>query len=326
MLDKTKYRFWGKAILIALLLVFVVRTFWVESYVIASSQMEDALLDGDRIIVNKASYGLRLPVTVFSIPFTFDSFLGLKSYSSALELPYTRIGECKIRNNDVVVYNHPLQTDRPLDKRMLCIGRCVAQPGDTVEMKGYDLKVNGKQYETSPDFVLEYSLPLAWEDSVKRLLKQLNLPPTTVVKEAQQLVLSLNKLNAYLMKENLPDTLLIAAGESDREAYKVVIPKKGSKLKLNNNLLSIYSYLIQQEQGRDVVLRDGKLFLGGKPISEYTFRQDYFWILVDNPQKGIDSRHLGFIPEKNIVGKASLIWFSSSWGKPRWDRILSWVR
>ncbi len=326
MQNKAKYTFWGKAILFALLLVFVVRTFWVESFVISSPQMEDALKEGDHVIVNKTAYGLRLPITPLSVPFTFDNFFGWQSYSTSLQWPYRRLGGCKIPVNDVVVFNHPLQTDRPLDKRTLCLGRCAAQPGDVIEVDGFELYVNGRHYQVSPDFRLEYSLPMQWKDSALHVLHQLKLPEKNLMAKNNRLSISMNRLEAYLLQEYLPDSLLKMGSNTANAKYKITIPRKGLKIKLDMQNRNVYAYLIQQEQRKSATPRGEKLFLNGKILEEYTFQDNYYWLLSDNQVKGIDSNHLGFIPERNIVGKASFIWWNYSREGIAWKRIFSSVK
>lgn len=325
MQNKAKYLFWGKAFLCALLLVFVVRTFWVESYLISSTQMEDALQEGDRVIVNKTAYGLRLPMTLLSVPFTFDQFLGVQSYSSLVELPYKRIGCQKIPLNDVVVYNNPLQADRPLDKRMLCVGRCVARPGDTMSIDGFDLKVNGHKYEPSPDYRLEYTLPAQWQDSLRSIFKKLSVSDKTIKIEGSRLLFSANRLESYLIREYIPDSLLKSLGAPQNAKIQLVIPRKGSVVRLTPSNLRVYAYLILQEHGRKAVIQNGKLFIDGKIQEKYSFNDNYYWMLSENQIKAMDSNQLGFIPEKNIVGKASFIWYSFSSKGFSWSRFFSRV-
>lgn len=50
----------------------------------------------------------------------------------------------KIRNNDVVVFNYPMEDFRPVDKRENYIKRCIAIAGDTLEIRDAEIFINGK--------------------------------------------------------------------------------------------------------------------------------------------------------------------------------------
>ena len=70
---------WIKAMLTAVILVLLVKTFAFTSCTIPSTGMENSLYQGERVLVNKWSYGLRMP---------FPSFLG-----------YHRIGNCVVQQS-----------------------------------------------------------------------------------------------------------------------------------------------------------------------------------------------------------------------------------
>ena len=72
----------------------------------------------------------------------------------------------------------------------------------------------------------------------------------------------------------------------------------------------------------------------GVITNEYTFEQDYFFMMGDNRHASADSRAWGFVPQDHIVGKAVFVWLSMdpdfpSWGdiskKIRWNRLCSFV-
>ena len=62
--------------------------------------------------------------------------------------------------------------------------------------------------------------------------------------------------------------------------------------------------------------------------ANYTFKQNYYWLMGDNRQNSADSRFWGFVPENHIVGKALFIWMSyDKYGKGiRWNRIFRSVK
>ena len=97
-----------------ILIVFLLRSFLVEPFKIPSSSMVPTLLVGDFILVNKFTYGVRLPVVNRKV----------------VELGSPQRG-------DVMVFRYP--EDPSLDY----IKRVVGLPGDRVEYRGKRLTING---------------------------------------------------------------------------------------------------------------------------------------------------------------------------------------
>jgi len=99
-----------------ILIVFLLRSFLVEPFKIPSSSMVPTLLVGDFILVNKFTYGIRLPV----------------ANKKVMELGSPRRG-------DVMVFRYP--EDPSLDY----IKRVVGLPGDRIEYRNKRLFINGTQ-------------------------------------------------------------------------------------------------------------------------------------------------------------------------------------
>jgi len=102
-----------------ILIVFFLRSFLVEPFKIPSSSMVPTLLVGDFILVNKFTYGIRLPVINKKI----------------VEINHPRRG-------DVMVFRYP--EDPSLDY----IKRVVGEPGDRIEYRNKKLTINGKPVAT----------------------------------------------------------------------------------------------------------------------------------------------------------------------------------
>jgi signal peptidase I len=105
----------ARAFFPVIVVVFLIRSFWVEPFKIPSGSMKPTLLVGDFILVNKYTYGIRLPVVNKKI----------------VEIN-------PIRRGDVVVFRYP--SDPTVDY----IKRVVGLPGDRIAYKGKRLTINGE--------------------------------------------------------------------------------------------------------------------------------------------------------------------------------------
>ncbi len=106
------------------------------------------------------------------------------------------------------------------------------------------------------------------------------------------------------------------------------IPKAGSTITLDENNWIIYKRTIDVYENNDVEeLADGSIKINGKVVSEYTFKQNYYWLTGDNRHGSADSRYWGFVPEDHVVGTASFVWFSKHAETGiRWNRVFSFVK
>lgn len=109
----------------------------------------------------------------------------------------------------------------------------------------------------------------------------------------------------------------------------LVVPKKGMTVELNENNLAVYKRVITGYEGKDLFIREGKVFIDNVEADHYTFEMDYYWMMGDNRHNSQDSRFWGFVPENHVVGKAVFIWLSLDPdyglfdGKIRWSRLFS---
>ncbi|WP_346237331.1 signal peptidase I [Niabella insulamsoli] len=106
---KPSWREWVDAAIFAIVAATLIRTFVFEAYTIPSSSMEKTLLVNDFLFVSKLSYGPRIPNTPLSVPFVHNYLpkINTKSYSTLIQLPYTRWFEGPVKRNDCVVFNFP---------------------------------------------------------------------------------------------------------------------------------------------------------------------------------------------------------------------------
>ncbi len=112
---KSFKREWADAIIFAVVAATIIRGFYIEAFTIPTSSMEQKLLVGDFLFVNKMAYGARVPNTPASFPFTHHSFPewipligGNQSYAELVKFPYAKLPKMgDVERNDCVVFNFP---------------------------------------------------------------------------------------------------------------------------------------------------------------------------------------------------------------------------
>jgi signal peptidase I len=330
---KHKMGEWVDAILFAVIAATVIRSLFIEAYQIPTSSMEKSLMVGDFLFVSKVNYGARLPITPISFPFAHHTMpiTKTKAYLDAFKLPFFRLpGFQKIKNNDVVVFNWPDERmDRPIDKKENYIKRCVAIPGDTLQVINGQVHINGVPESVPENRQFEYMVKTDGHDLGKKFYAKQDITD----KESDGAVLHFMQLtdkSREAVKANSDvvsiDTNLHRPGKDGmgmlfpfshqhnwtRDFYgPLVIPKRGVTIKLDSINFYIYERLIQvYENHPDFETRGGKYFMDGEQIKEYTFAMDYFFMMGDNRHYSSDSRYWGFVPEDHIVGKAMFVAFS----------------
>ena len=90
----------------------------------------------------------------------------------------------------------------------------------------------------------------------------------------------------------------------------IQIPKKGLTIKLTQENLPFYKMVIRDYEKHQLNIIGNQIRIDDQPVTSYTFKQDYYWMMGDNRQNSEDSRVWGFVPEDHIVGKPIFIWMS----------------
>lgn len=129
----------------------------------------------------------------------------------------------------------------------------------------------------------------------------------------------------------------------------LLIPRAGLTIPIDTHNLCLYEKIMNTyDDGIHEVTRSGaQVLYDGKPISSYTFKQDYYFMMGDNRHNSADSRSWGFVPFDHIVGSPFFVWFSMKYesnnpvsgksvvgslfknskeGKFRWERFLCYVK
>jgi signal peptidase I len=233
-------------------IVLLVRAFIFEPFRIPSDSMMPTLLDGDFIVVNKYSYGLRWPVIN-------QKFLGTGSP----------------QRGDVVVFRYPP------DPNVNYIKRLVGLPGDRIEVRDDHLVINGETI----------SLVDAGRFN-DGCYDDFRLSVETLGEHTHQ-VMSCRSPHGWLT----PGNSQYFGVESPRMSCdrKEVVRKVGG-------------YVCRETPPES-----------GEDSNNYVFQivpAGHYIMIGDNRDNSEDSRSWGMVPDENLVGKATRIWFNFDSQRP----------
>jgi signal peptidase I len=365
---KSKLREWWDAILFAVIAATLIRWLIMEAYTIPTPSMEKSLLVGDFLFVSKFHYGTRTTTTPLQIPLTHQKiwFTEIPSYLEWIKLPQYRLpGFSSVKRNDVVVFNVPPQSlndgkDYPVDLKTNYIKRCVAISGDTLVVDSLQVFVNGQKSD-NPE-LMQYSYHVVADNEINlRILEKYDIYdyritgrpsnnqveyqmtlPVGVADELKKLnfiksvqVATINEDSFRPKQRNVADWNIFPNAKAfpwNSDFYgPLVIPAKGMTITIDEKTLTTYGSTIQlYDHNDDVKIENGKLLIDGKEVTQYTFKQNYYFMMGDNRHNSLDSRYWGFVPEDHIVGKAFFIWLSidsreSFLNKIRWRRFFNLI-
>lgn len=350
---------WLSSVFWLLVVALLFRWLVLEAFVISSASMEGTLEAGDWILVSKWSYGPRSP-SALSVPFAhqkigqtkWPAYFSLEKWG--ISVGRWRFG--RVRYHDVLVFNDPAERQHPIEHRTPFVKRCVGLPGDTLEIRQARVYANRQLLPAPQKRLFRYFLqarkpinPAFFArfdiryDPIKRKGKEWHYTAYATPEAAQsfKILQKVGLVKGFARQEQaaevLDSTLYPQTGRQTGNADHygpVVVPQRGMKIPLSANNLAWYGPLILNfELGpqQKAEIRDETLYLNGQVLREYTFQQDYYFVLGDHYHASWDSRYWGFVPDSHLIGKVWLIWLSldksKKWGqgKIRWHR-LGWVR
>ncbi|HCY01130.1 MAG TPA: signal peptidase I [Bacteroidales bacterium] len=213
------------------------------------------------------------------------------------------------------------------------IKRCIALPGDTLEIRNAIIFVNGVEQITPPTVKNYYCINCA--DSKKALdkLRQLNIIVDTydevittwLTKNEAKILASepyINSVMTILRKPNGTQTLLYennlplfpidsALSWTLHNYGPIIIPFEGMRMNPKQRVESVYHKLICSQFAN-----------WNADSTSIEINEDFFFVVGDNRDNSTDSRHFGFVSQASITGNALLVIISRGPNGIRWRRTL----
>ncbi len=386
---RKRWKEWADALIFALVVSSLIKIFIFQLYAIPTGSLEKTLLIGDRLFVSKLSYGPRMPVTPLSFPLVHNVLPFTKNTNSFLDWlqwDYKRLaGFGEIERDDIVVFNFPVGDTvcigrdnpdyyqiidefkenglggrdevisqygikiYPTDKKQNFVKRCVALPGDNLEIIDSKVYVNGKPQKDYEGIEYIYQVNTEGQPINSRFFEKLGiyksdqslipghgyrLPLTNEAAKKVEKLPFVKSINKEIEAKNVYEFGTFPRDTSfkwNRDNFgPLLIPKEGMTIELTKENIVLYRRVIDVYENNDYKESGGKVYINGAEVDKYTFKQNYYWMMGDNRHQSADSRSWGFVPEDHIVGKPVLIFYSLDKEKSfpsniRWDRVLKLV-
>ncbi len=273
------------------LLALLLRIFVAEVYWVPTSSMEHTIKAKSLILVSKLNYGPLIPASLKEVPWLHVFYK--KNKIGYRERRKRLAGYQSVERNDIVALNLA-------NKDELRVKRCVGLPGDTLSIRDGIVYVNSKLSENRNQRYLTY-----------RILGTSSIYKDTLITPIEKEKLCSSGMNLQLVQpyhHSLRNLYPWSNGFTwtNYNYGPVFIPAKNTTIELNPQSYLLYSPIIRIFEHAKLEKKGNNYFLNGRAITSYQFKENYYWVMGDNRCNSLDSRHHGFIPSYNIVGK--VVW------------------
>ena len=249
---------------------------------------------------------------------------------------------------------------KPIDKKTNYVKRCVGLPGDSLEVRNGHVYINGKKNELPDRAKLQFGYTFRTKQALDPAyaaerfditdLYVLDNPPSYRLFQAHMTDEAYKKFKDYpgldtIISTNSKENEWSSNVFPQNQNYPwntdffgpIYIPKEGITVPITIESIPFYRQIIEVYEGRELGINNKisqsgtQVLLNGEPITEYTFKMDYYWMMGDNRNNSQDARMWGYVPFNHVVGKPVFVWMSWNgnakgiMNKIRWERMFTTV-
>ena len=318
-------------------------------------------------------------IIVFNYPDGDTVTIGTQQYTSYYEM-VRQYGYQNMNNPNFTVelggmsVRNGKKVGRPIDKREHYVKRCVGIAGDKLEIKDGELFINDKKQAMPEHAQHFYEVKIATRllNIDEFFLDKHDIYVTEAgIKEniGEDTTVYLFNMPANVAEDikNTPNVISVKKridpkGEYSQSIFPhnrrypwnndnfgpMTLPSEGMTIKIDTGNICLYEKMLSTyDDGIHQITTSGaQVLYDGKPITSYTFKQGYYWMMGDNRHNSADSRSWGVVPFDHIVGRPVFVWLSikdpknnpvsgksilgsltknSKEGKFRWERFMCYV-
>ncbi len=309
------------------LIVISIRVFVFDFYRIPTGSMKGTLFEKDIILVNKLAYGPKIPTSLKEVPWLNLLTIFTRQSEKTNTVEEKRLsGYSKIHRGDVFVFEIDIWNNQIEDfTEEVMVKRCVGLPGDDFSIVDGEIFNNGSSFLSNSEVRERYSVQIldvnAFKSKIENILgKEKNIRQDGTEKNLQitctkKQMIELSRLasvdNIDLVIDT-PETFEYLLAKKVNPSWTLdnmgpfLIPKEGLSIPLNYKTVALYRRILNRYEGVKLKVKNGKYFINSNEVTDYTFKNNYYFAMGDNRKESYDSRVYGFIPEKNIIAKANL--------------------
>lgn len=228
----------------------------------------------------------------------------------------------KLKVGNIIIHKDIELTDPSFYKKENYKSRLIGLPNDTIYINNSQVYINNNLLQEN-QYDLFFLFRISMQDSTDftKLLADYDIVIDEIINNSKACnIITTDAIIEKIKQNEKIINIRKILEEENKGNYKIfpkqiypwnkdnfgpiIIPKKGRLVQLNIYNIHLYKKIIDIYENHEFYISGDNIYIDNKLVNQYTFQNDYYFVLNDNRYSGQDSRHWGFIPENYIIGKS----------------------